>query len=152
MRLKAGEECFTCSYCGTVAVPDANAEGIRVLGVPAALNCPVCAGALVHAAASGMRILYCDLCQGMLISIGIFPAIVQDLKAHRETSGYVARPFEPQDLDRHLRCPQCRGIMNTHLYGGGGNIIIDNCEKCDLNWLDHGELDRVVRAPDRLYV
>jgi Zn-finger nucleic acid-binding protein len=42
--------------------------------------------------------------------------------------------------------------MDTHLYGGGGNVIIDDCENCDLNWLDYGELDRIVRAPDREYV
>ena len=152
MRLKADQECFTCAYCGTVEVPDANAEGIRVFDEPAALDCPVCATALVHAAGAGLRMMYCNRCHGMLISIGIFPAIVQDLKSHRETTGYVARPFEPRDLDRQLHCPQCGGRMDTHLYGGGGNIIIDSCEKCCLNWLDHGELDRIVRAPDRLYV
>jgi Zn-finger nucleic acid-binding protein len=41
--------------------------------------------------------------------------------------------------------------MDTHLYGGGGNVVIDDCERCGLNWLDHGELDRIVRAPDREY-
>jgi Zn-finger nucleic acid-binding protein len=41
--------------------------------------------------------------------------------------------------------------MDTHLYGGGGNVILDDCENCGLNWLDYGELDRIVRAPDREY-
>jgi len=38
--------------------------------------------------------------------------------------------------------------MDTHYYAGPGNVIIDDCSQCFLNWLDHGELMRVVRAPD----
>ena len=37
-------------------------------------------------------------------------------------------------------------------YGGPGNVIIDTCEHCSLNWLDYGELQRIVRAPDERYV
>jgi Zn-finger nucleic acid-binding protein len=38
--------------------------------------------------------------------------------------------------------------MITHRYGGPGNVIIDSCERCQANWLDYGELARIVRAPD----
>ena len=38
--------------------------------------------------------------------------------------------------------------MDTHFYNGPGNMIIDDCDTCELNWLDHGELMRIVRAPD----
>jgi Zn-finger nucleic acid-binding protein len=31
-------------------------------------------------------------------------------------------------------------------------VIIDNCERCELNWLDYGELRRIVQAPDHEYV
>jgi Zn-finger nucleic acid-binding protein len=41
--------------------------------------------------------------------------------------------------------------MDTHPYGGPGNVIIDTCENCSVNWLDHGELQRIVRAPDSHY-
>jgi Zn-finger nucleic acid-binding protein len=152
MRLKADQECFACDYCRSIDVPEINADGIRVLDEPAEQACPVCAVALVHAAASGHRMLYCKLCHGMLISMGIFAAVIEDLKSRRASSAYNATPFDPRDLDRRLPCPQCGRQMDTHLYGGGGNVIIDDCENCDLNWLDYGELDRIVRAPDREYV
>jgi Zn-finger nucleic acid-binding protein len=42
--------------------------------------------------------------------------------------------------------------MDTHPYGGPGNVIIDTCENCSLNWLDYGELQHIVRAPDERYV
>ena len=51
-------------------------------------------------------------------------------------------------LDRSTKCPQCKQQMDTHLYGGPGNVIIDVCEACGLVWLDHGELERIVSAPD----
>ena len=41
--------------------------------------------------------------------------------------------------------------MDTHFYNGPGNVIIDDCDQCELNWLDHGELMRIVRAPDYLH-
>jgi Zn-finger nucleic acid-binding protein len=41
--------------------------------------------------------------------------------------------------------------MDTHYYGGPGNVVIDDCSRCFLNWLDHGELMRIVEAPDRTY-
>ena len=87
----------------------------------------------------------------MLISMVVFPAVVLGLKSRRESAAYVARPVDTRDLERRINCPQCGRQMDTHLYGGGGNVIIDDCENCDLNWLDYGELERIARAPDREY-
>ena len=42
--------------------------------------------------------------------------------------------------------------MDTHPYAGPCNVIIDTSENCELNWLDYGELQRIVRAPDGKYV
>jgi Zn-finger nucleic acid-binding protein len=151
MRLKADQECFTCD-CGSINVPDINADGVRVFDQLAELACPVCSTALTHAAAAGQRMLYCNVCHGMLISMGVFPVVIEDLKSQRASTAYNARPFDPRDLDRRLPCPKCGRQMDTHLYGGGGNVVIDDCENCGLNWLDYGELDRIVRAPDREYV
>ena len=41
--------------------------------------------------------------------------------------------------------------MDTHFYGGpAGNVVIDDCAACELNWLDKVELTRIVRAPEEL--
>jgi Zn-finger nucleic acid-binding protein len=32
--------------------------------------------------------------------------------------------------------------------GGPGNVVIDTCERCRVNWLDSGELRRIAVAPD----
>jgi len=31
--------------------------------------------------------------------------------------------------------------MDTHFYSGAGNVIIESCDACELNWLDHGKTD-----------
>jgi Zn-finger nucleic acid-binding protein len=151
MRLEEAKQFLVCDYCGNVHFPEPNAEGVRVLDEPAPLPCPVCAVPLVHAAVGGQRILYCNRCRGMLIGMDVFTAIVEDLRSRRETVTDAARQPDWKDLDRRIRCPKCGQTMDTHAYGGGGNVIIDDCEQCALNWLDYSELDRIVRAPDREY-
>ena len=81
----------------------------------------------------------------------VFLGIIKDLRSRRETSVDAARQPDWHDLDRRINCPQCHQTMDTHPYGGGGNVIIDDCENCSLNWLDYGELDKIVRAPDHDY-
>ena len=39
--------------------------------------------------------------------------------------------------------------MSTHPYFGPGNVVIDNCEACELVWLDFGELKQIVDAPGK---
>lgn len=69
----------------------------------------------------------------------------------------VMRAVEPQfdavkppkwdQLHRRRSCPRCGREMETHLYGGAGNVILDTCEACGVNWLDDGERERIARAP-----
>jgi Zn-finger nucleic acid-binding protein len=152
MRLEPDKECLVCDYCGNIHFPEANTDGVRVLEEQSTLECPTCRVILVHAAVAGHRILYCGRCRGMLIGMDIFMAVVQDLRSRREPSAAGLHPPDWKDMNRRISCPQCGQAMDTHLYGGGGNVIIDDCETCSLNWLDYAELDRIVRAPDREYV
>jgi Zn-finger nucleic acid-binding protein len=59
----------------------------------------------------------------------------------------IPAPLDRGALRRKIRCPHCKGVMNTHPYGGPGNIVVDNCESCRLVWLDTGELKSVINAP-----
>jgi len=151
MRLEADKECLVCDYCGTVHFPDANAEGVRVLEVPSPLQCPICAVPLIHASVAREPMLYCGQCRGMLIGMDTFIAIVHNLRARHEIPGEPAHQPDWTEMDRRIKCPQCSQEMDAHPYGGGGNVIIEDCERCELNWLDHGELERIVQAPDREY-
>ena len=152
MRLDDDKDFFTCDYCDNVFFPEPDDEGVRVLGDPVKETCPVCAVPLFNAALQGHRFFYCRHCRGMLMNVDTFVATIEDLRAHRETPAEIPHQPDPHELDRHIRCPQCHEEMDTHPYAGPGNVIIDNCERCEMNWLDYGELRRIVQAPDHEYV
>ena len=147
MRLNADEDCLKCDYCKSTFFPAQNDDGVSVLGIPAAEECPICAIPLMHAALAKIRILYCTNCRGMLIPMGVFLSLVEQLRAGQPGTLIAPAP-DPHDLERHINCPRCHKPMDTHFYNGPGNVIIDDCDPCSLNWLDHGELTRIVRAPD----
>jgi len=147
MRLEEDKENLHCLYCGAVHYPDPNDRGIRVLDEPAGLECSLCSVTLVHATIAGQRILYCSQCRGLLVRMDIFGPLIQALRAHSNIPVETLRPPNWEDLHRKMDCVRCGKRMSTHLYGGPGNIIIDNCVPCNLNWLDDGELQRVLGAP-----
>jgi Zn-finger nucleic acid-binding protein len=148
MRLEEDKDYLNCDYCRSMYFPEANDDGVRVLGEPAYELCPVCEIPLVHAAVGGQRILHCGRCRGILLAVPVFVQLIDDLRAHHDHASAIARPLNPKDLERTIRCPRCHGPMDTHPYGGPGNIVLDTCENCFLHWLDYGELQRIVRAPD----
>lgn len=147
MRLKPDEDSYSCDYCHAVYVPEKNDDGVRVLGEPSDENCPNCNVALMQAALDKTRILYCTKCRGMLIPMDAFRNLISSLEALQGAS-MIQPPASPADLSRLLSCPHCSQHMETHLYAGPGNAVIESCEKCSLNWLDHGELARIIHAPD----
>ena len=152
MCLQDGRECLTCDYCKSVCFPEKNQDGIRVLDEPSATACPVCAVPLLHAILAAHPVLYCTRCHGSLIPAPVFVLALQDLRARQSDSPAIPHPPDPEELKRHLRCPQCHRTMDTHYYAGPGNIVIDDCPACELNWVDAGELMVIVRAPDHACV
>jgi Zn-finger nucleic acid-binding protein len=155
MRLDADKDYLTCDFCGNIHIAETNEDGVRVLDESAPadgeMECPLCAVPLVHAAIDGQRILYCGRCRGMLIPMDIFAPLVEDLRSRLEATAEIVRPFDSKALDRRILCPHCRRQMDTHPYGGGGNVVISDCERCEVNWLDRGGLGRIVRAPGRKF-
>lgn len=149
MRLEAAKECLVCNYCGNIVFPGPNQDGVRMFGELSETSCPVCRVALFEAVLAGHRILCCERCRGMLVSIDDFLQIVAQRRAALGGLSEPARPLDWGDIKRRLVCPRCGEPMDTHPYGGPGSIIIDNCPHCRVNWLDHKELERIVRAADR---
>lgn len=148
MRLEEDKEFLRCEFCKNIVFPEKNDDGMRVLVELSELSCPDCAVPLVHAALEGWRMLYCSKCRGMLVSADIFVELILDLHAHSDGSGAIPRAPDPKDLLRRTNCPKCHRQMDTHYYAGPGNVIIDDCETCHLNWLDYGELRRIARGRD----
>ena len=148
LQLQDGRESAVCDYCRAIYRPDADDDGLRVFDQTAALVCPVCREPLHHATVDRQRILYCTACRGMLIAMAAFVAALDSTRAQRRGSGRIAPPPDPRELERRLQCPQCGHAMDTHYYAGGGNVVIDDCSRCELNWLDAGEFAAIASAPD----
>ena len=150
MQINPDRGCFTCPYCASDWVPETNFEGVRVLG-PSDADCPTCRTRLQHAQLLDHGLLYCEQCQGMLVPVQDFVHLTEDLRASRSAPPYSGRPPDPRDLQRVTSCPLCGSAMDTHLYAGPGNIVLDTCESCSVHWLDRGELRRIALAPDHHY-
>jgi Zn-finger nucleic acid-binding protein len=151
MRLVEGGDYYICDYCGTYRHPDPNLDGARVLDKPSDDSCPVCRITLVTASVDDNPVLYCPNCRGILVHQALLVFALQYLR-QRSDKETPPRRLDPKELDRPMRCPHCHHPMDTHPYGGPGNIVIDNCSDCRLVWLDYGELNRIITAPgdDRL--
>jgi LSD1 subclass zinc finger protein len=147
LHLQEGRESLTCEYCRTVYLPEKNDDGVRVFDQPSEFLCPVCEAPLFHAAMERQRILYCTRCRGSLIPMAVFVVLVRDLRARRGGAAGISPAPDRREFDRRTRCPQCGAPMDTHYYAGGGNVVLDDCSRCEWNWLDAGELMSIVRAP-----
>ena len=147
MRLNADADYLKCDYCKSIFFPAKDDEGVSVLAVASEESCPICAVPLMRAALEKIRMRYCTRCRGMLIPMATFIALVEELRAG-EPGTLIAPTPDTHDLQRKINCPHCHRRMDTHFYNGPGNVIIDDCDNCELNWLDHGELMRIVLAPD----
>jgi len=147
MRLVERLGYFTCDYCASTYFPTENQDGVRVLGGKSSANCPLCRIPLVTAMVAGTRVLACERCRGLLIHQGGFLTTIRALRAWSSAPSLQPRPIDTEDLQRAIDCPYCQRRMDTHPYAGPGNIVIDNCPECGVNWLDYNELTRIIRAP-----
>jgi Zn-finger nucleic acid-binding protein len=149
MRADRDRGLFICDYCGSQATPPVEDDGVLLLG-PAAVKCAVGTVPLFNGTLESIELLVCKTCRGMLISMEDFPALVSQLRSHREGPAAFISSRSTSDADRKLPCPKCGSAMDNHPYGGGGNVNIDSCEACEVIWLDRGELRKIASAADRV--
>jgi Zn-finger nucleic acid-binding protein len=146
--MRASIDTFQCDYCRTVVVPEKNDEGITPLGDGPGDECPLCHIALSRGSVAKTPVLFCSKCNGLLISMDFFSEVIENLRTQQHTCVPVGAAANPEDLRRHIACPHCLRPMEAHFYAGPRNVVLDSCDFCNLNWLDHGELMRIARAPD----
>jgi hypothetical protein len=91
-------------------------------------------------------LLFCQGCLGLLIQMDLFVPVIQAARIS-EGRTEVVLPRSQNPGERVLVCPRCGQPMLSHIYSGPGNLVIDTCERCLVNWLDAGELRRIARAP-----
>jgi Zn-finger nucleic acid-binding protein len=149
MTVVPGRDYFFCRYCGSYAFPQPSSDGVVALGEEGDVDCPVCCTTLVEASVSGVRVLHCAECRGILAGQEAFSTIVRFLRAQAAGEPDPVRPLNREDLQRETACPYCGHKMDTHPYYGPGNVVIDNCTRCAVIWLDYGELAIIRDAPGK---
>lgn len=147
MRADPAHACLFCEFCRYRHFPAANADGVQVLGTGTGHTCSLCREEFVTASLEGVPVEYCEACRGVLVELPAFGRLVPALRAGKTFVSSLPA-LDPKDLERRLDCPVCLTVMDTHVYGGPGNFVIDNCPRCLVNFLDHHELKRIAVAPE----
>jgi Zn-finger nucleic acid-binding protein len=146
MRVTSGLVSLRCDYCGSVCYVTPDDQGVQYLGEEEELPCPVCAVPLWDATLAGVPLHACKKCRGLLVPMGAFAALIEQVRTQHPGAEIPVAEGDA-DLSRRLECPQCHHTMDTHFYYGGGHVVMEDCERCELNWLDGGALMRIVHAP-----
>lgn len=151
MELFERRRYFFCRYCGTFHFIDSvEADGIQVLDRSGVAPCPVCTLPLAKALLDNVHSIHCcEQCRGVLVPRGVFVDVVNVRRAFATGAPAPPAPLDDRELQRRVTCPLCRQQMDVHPYYGPGNIVIDTCSRCDVIWLDFGELKQVTDAPGR---
>jgi len=146
MRLMAGNAGLRCDYCQCVVATKADDTGVQYLDETRGLKCPACAAELWDAVLARVEVKACKQCHGTLVALGAFEGLIEHMRAlHQERE--IPPPPDEAELGRKLQCPRCHQKMDTHIYLGGGNVVMSTCEQCELHWLDGGVLMQIVKAP-----
>jgi Zn-finger nucleic acid-binding protein len=149
LKLVPGRDYFFCEHCGSFHFPDANRDGVRQLGEASNMACPVCREDLVTGSVEEVRVLTCPKCRGILVAQWNLYTIVRYMRSEFVEQDLPPQPLNRPELERAIACPSCGQRMDTHPYYGPGNVVIDNCARCGLVWLDFGELHRILGAAGR---
>jgi Zn-finger nucleic acid-binding protein len=147
LRLDRKTGLLVCDHCGSQNEPPAGGEYLEVLE-KTSIVCPLCSIPLSNGRLDDFRVACCERCYGMLIEMGIFAMVIDAMRAHQLSSLRIALPPRQRPGDRIIKCPRCAQPMLSQFYAGPGNVVIDSCEHCEVNWLDGGELRRIAAAPD----
>jgi Zn-finger nucleic acid-binding protein len=152
MELFERRRYYFCGFCGSFQFIETPAvDGIVVLERPAAARaCPRCSAPLAKSLLDGDHVVeHCEQCRGLLLPRSTFAEAVTRRRARESGPPAPPVPIDPRELKRVVACPSCRAQMDVHPYYGPGNVVIDNCGRCDLIWLDVGELKQITEAPGR---
>jgi len=136
---------LACGHCGSSEQLAGIAALIEIVAASDTM-CPTCQTPLSSGKLDGRPLSFCKQCEGLLIEMENFVAVIDAARAREEQSGTIP-PRRQAPGDRTINCPGCHRPMLSHFYGGPGNLVIDTCERCHLNWLDPEELRRIARAP-----
>lgn len=145
-----GQSHFHCEACNVYEFPtalDKSLEPIVASGNITEFQCPKCQIGLEVGTIQEQQVCFCHNCRGFVIASQTLGQLANDLRAAYQGPDDQPQPIDPLELDITETCPACLESMEAHPYYGPGNVVLDTCRNCEIAWLDHGELAKIIRAP-----
>jgi len=132
-----------CMECGVAIAPQA------LLALPESATCPRCRGTLRSRSLGSVSVVECASCGGLWLGEESFERLAED--AEQQDLALRALGPSPErskigDVHpvRYLPCLACGDFMMRRNFGSSSGVIVDVCRKHGV-WLDHAELERIVR-------
>ena len=151
MKQVHGQSHFRCDDCNTFHFPteiNKSLVPIEPQGKVTEFQCPKCQLSLeVGLIHQTTETCFCSNCRGFVLPSPALGDLISDLRARYQGPDDQPQPIDPNELDIFDDCPACLEKMESHPYYGPGNVVLDTCPHCQIAWLDHGELAKIVRAP-----
>lgn len=130
--------------------PRLQPDGASLTDTVTDFHCPVCDDQQLQVATlDATQACCCPECFGLLVDSQSLGQLISYRRAHYDGPDDTPTLMDQQALAQQIYCPTCREFMQTHPYYGPGNLVINSCSTCQLNWLDAGELSGIIRAPGR---
>jgi Zn-finger nucleic acid-binding protein len=146
-----GQSHHWCCSCDRYEFPTELSEGqvpITSGGESTGFSCPKCEVSLeVGTITDSVQVCFCNNCRGFVTSSQSLGQVIWQMRVAYQGADDRPLPIDPQELEIYDACPACRETMESHPYYGPGNIVLNTCNPCQLAWLDHGELAKIIRAP-----
>lgn len=139
-------QCDSCSRFHFATSIEESPDAIKPLGRETAFHCLRCSVPLEVGRLDNTEVCFCPTCRGFVIDSNSLGALIQFRRASWTGPDDPPVRVDVNELKLKASCPACEQQMEAHHYYGPGNIILDTCNVCELAWLDHGELSKIVRA------
>lgn len=105
------------------------------------MRCPVCRTVeLLKQTYEGLNVHQCPKCFGHLLPRLRADAIKRRANCPPEELEQKVMLERAEDSQRLVKCPRCGGLMRKQNKARPVRFQIDLCRKCDVLWLDGGEL------------
>lgn len=114
------------------------------------MDCPRCHLPLTTGNLASAQVEGCSECGGMLLARDRLPVLLQEIGPPPSAERLSEPPRRVPDAGGGLRCPRCAGPMENDGYMGSPFVMIDRCSRCDVLWIDDGEIEAMAHQYARV--